>query len=207
MKDIIRYSKLSLNYIEKEKEKPKPLAEGDNDTMILLPPDTDCADCGLHLTGRAQTQFQFPFVPWFMYAPERFLVRFPNSPIIHDSVGEPWVVTCGGECFNAGLKKQMERYSVERRTWLKFLSKSEQCNGCLRFSLKTHRCSLCLSVRYCSNDCLARDWTNHREPCRILRQTQTSVLGKKDRNKSQETSQDLLLKMDPYIASQLKDIK
>ena len=175
-----------------------PRADGNDTLSCLLPPDTDCADCGLHLTGRAQTQFQFPFVPWFSDEPQHLLVRFPGSPIIHDSVGEPWVVTCG-ECFMAGLKKQMERYSVEGRTLVQFLSRSEQCNGCLRYSLKTHRCSLCLSVRYCSNDCLARDWTNHREPCRILRQTQTSVLGKKDRNKSQETSQALLIEMDPYL--------
>ena len=207
MKDVLHYSKLSSNYIEKEEEKQKPQVDGDNDTLIPLPPDTHCADCGLHLTGSAQTQHQFPACPWFNYEIEYLLVRFPEIPIIHDSVGEPWVVTCEENCSMAGLEKQMERYSLEGRALVKFLSSSEQCNGCLRYSLKTHRCSLCLSVRYCSNSCLARDWPNHREPCQILRQSQTSVLGKKNRNKSQATSEALLRKLDPFTSSQVNRLR
>ena len=195
---MLRYSKLSLNYIEKEEERLKSLVVSDNGVMILLPPDAHCAACGCHLTAPAQTQLQFPFVPW-LNEPGHFLIRFPNSPVIHESVSEPWVVTCGENCFMAGLEKQMLRYSLERRTLVKFLSSSEQCHGCLRYSLKTHRCSECRSVRYCSNSCLARDWPNHREPCQILRQSQTSVLGNKQRNKSQATSQALLSKLDPYL--------
>ena len=202
MKDILQCSKLSCNYIEKEELKPKPLVEGDHDLLLLLPPATQCAACGLHLSGPAQAQLQFPAVPWFSDEFGLFFVRFPNHPIIHDSVGEPWIVTCAGrDCATAGLGIQWERYSTEKATLIQFLSSSELCNGCLRYSVKTHKCSRCLSVRYCSNDCLARDWRNHREPCRILRLTQTSVLGKKDRNKSEDTCEALLLQMDPYLPS------
>ena len=199
MKDVLQYCKFSSNYIDKEEEKQKPQVEGDSDTLILLPPDTHCADCGVPLTGPGQAQHQFPGVPWFSDEPRMFIIRCPDRPIIHDSFGYPWVVTCSERCVSVGLKKQFERYSAERTTLVKFLSSSEQCNGCLRYSLKTHRCSLCLSVRYCSNSCLARDWPNHRQPCQILRQSQTSVLGNKQRNKSQATSQAFLTKLDPYL--------
>ena len=171
--------------------------------LVTLPPHTQCAGCGFQLSGReAQTQLQFPFLPWLSSPTQpTLIVRFPASPIIHDNVGSPWITTCGDKekCLRTGVAKQLQRYSKESLSLMKFLSSSEQCNGCLRYSVKTHKCSECLSVRYCSNDCLARDWSNHREPCQILRQTQTAVLGKKDRNKSEAASQAFLSKMDPYL--------
>ena len=169
--------------------------------LVPLPPLTRCVGCGLQLSGReARTQLQFPFLPWLTGQPA-LIVRFPASPVIHDNVGSPWITTCGDKekCLRTGVARQCQRYSQESSSFLRFLSRSEQCNGCLRYSVKTHKCSLCLSVRYCCAECLAQDWPNHRETCRILRQSQTSVLGKKERNKSQETSQGLLLKLDPYL--------
>ena len=177
--------------------------------LVSLPPHTQCAGCGFHLSGReAQTQLQFPFLPWLTCEPS-LTVRFPASPIIHDNFGSPWITTCGDKekCLRAGVAKQLQRYSRESASFSKFLTSSEQCNGCLRYSVKTHKCSECLSVRYCSNSCLARDWSNHREPCRILRQTQTAVLGKKNRNKSEAASQALLLEMDPYISPQINRLR
>ena len=170
-------------------------------SLVALPPHTQCAGCGLLLSGReAQTQLQFPFLPWLTSQPS-LTVRFPASPIIHDNFGSPWITTCGDKekCLRAGVAKQLQRYSREGASFSKFLSSSEQCNGCLRYSVKTHKCSKCRSVRYCSNSCLARDWPNHRQPCQILRQSQTSVLGNKQRNKSQATSQAFLTKLDPYL--------
>ena len=169
--------------------------------LVPLPPLSQCVACGLHLGGReAQTQIQFPFLPWLTRDPT-IIVRFPASPVIHDNVGSPWITSCGDKekCLRTGVAKQLQRYSKESLSFMKFLSRSEQCNGCLRYSVKTHKCSLCLSVRYCCNDCLALDWTNHKESCQILRQSQTSVLGKKERNKSQATSQALLIEMDPFL--------
>ena len=200
MKELLQYCKLSSNYTEEEEEKQKPLVGGANHPLTPLPPDTRCAACGVHLRGEAQTQLQFPAVPWFSDEAPMFFLRFPGRPVIHESVGEPWVVTCAGKgCVAAGLKKQTERFSLERTTLVKFLASSEQCNGCLRYSVKTHKCSECRSVRYCSNSCLARDWPNHRQPCQILRQSQTSVLGNKQRKKSQATSQSFLTKLDPFL--------
>ena len=200
---IMQYSNSSRDYQEANMRVRMPCMKCVNGkrSLVSLPPGTECAGCGLHLGGReAQTQLQFPFLPWLTSQP-RLLVRSPASPIIHDNVGSPWITTCGDKekCLRTGVAKQLQRYSRESFSFIKFLSSSEQCNGCLRYSVKTHKCSECLSVRYCSNDCLARDWRNHREPCRILRLTQTSVLGNKQRNKSLATSQAILNKLDPYL--------
>ena len=163
---IVQYFHNSQDYHDASEglKLPCPKCVKSRSVLVALPPQTQCVGCGLHLSGReAQNQLQFPFLPWLTSQPT-LIVRFPASPLIHDNVGSPWITTCGDKekCLRTGVAKQLQRYSKETFSFMKFLSSSEQCNGCLRYSLRSHRCSLCLSVRYCSNECLAQDWPNHR---------------------------------------------
>ena len=47
-----------------------------------------------------------------------------------------------------------------------FLIETRVCYGCSRHSMRTHRCSRCRKARYCSQDCLNRDWEEHQVRCR-----------------------------------------
>ena len=170
------------------------------EVLCPLPSHTRCVGCDLSLDGKeGQHQLQFPLVPWLSSEPT-LIVRFPASPVIHDTSGPSWIVSCDKEkCLRNGVAQQMQKYAREGFSFLKFLSSAEHCNGCLRYSVRTHKCSECLSARYCSNECLARDWTNHRPVCEFLKHTQSQVLGSKERKKSPTTCQEMLKEMDPYL--------
>ena len=90
-------------------------------------------------------------------------VRFPDKPIFYDNR----LVSCGDreDCIRRVINMQMRRYEHQGRLLHEFLSHSVLCNGCIKYSNKTHKCSRCRAVVYCSQDCLNADWESHKTVC------------------------------------------
>ena len=63
------------------------------------------------------------------------------------------------------VSRQMRRYEKDGSLLHEFLSHSLLCNGCIKYSNKTHKCSRCRAVVYCSQDCLNADWESHKTVC------------------------------------------
>ena len=71
--------------------------------------------------------------------------------MIHDQdfVNKP-IVSCGdlqSYCSNQGIKIAEFYEFKEASTFVYFLQHSRLCQGCQRYSVNTHKCSKCLSVR------------------------------------------------------------
>jgi hypothetical protein len=48
----------------------------------------------------------------------------------------------------------------------KFVSNAKCCDNCLKYSTNSHRCTVCLSTQYCSQECLVKDWGKfHKSVC------------------------------------------
>merc|ERR1719309_491629 len=49
----------------------------------------------------------------------------------------------------------------------KFVSNAKCCDNCLKYSTNSHRCTVCLSTQYCSQECLVKDWGKfHKSVCK-----------------------------------------
>ena len=127
--------------------------------LKTLPDNTACCFCGIHIGGQeAQLQLQHRFHPWFAlttYKPKEVPVRYERFknwlfPIIHeqDLVKKP-IVSCGSLqfCSNEGIKMAGYYEFKEGSSFVYFLRHSRLCQGCQRYSVNTHKCSKCLSVR------------------------------------------------------------
>ena len=149
--------------------------------MTVLPAGVSCAACQVSLAGQeAQHQLQHPTLPWLADYDQEDLVllRFPGRPVIHDkSPGKGLIATCGvSSCISLGLAHQNKRLMEEAKLLLPFLSEAQLCSGCLRYSVRTHRCSACLTARYCSSECLAGDWARHQAACLASREENRPTL-------------------------------
>ena len=187
----VKYSSLNLETIsEKERagslQSLLQLAELQTDRQLdftldfsfplvtRLPADLTCLACQRSLGGEtAQHQLQHPNLAWLAdtdyHKMDLVNLRLAGRPVIHQKseAGGEMVVTCGTRaCISRGLEEQEENLRKEGRAVLEFLCQAQLCYGCLRHSLRTHRCSQCRAVRYCSNLCLQADWARHQPACR-----------------------------------------
>ena len=181
---VMKYSIINLeNLSDKKKEKYSELLKINKEELFFfemelradplqvfcsLPDTAKCFGCQRRFGGRkAQDQIQFQCFSWFCSSEEdsgRFNhVRFPDKPIIYDNR----LVSCGDreECLRRAVSMQMRRYEHIGSRLHEFLSHSLLCNGCIKYSNKTHKCSRCRAVVYCSQDCLNADWESHKTVC------------------------------------------
>ena len=184
---MLRVMKLAIinlkNLPEKRKEKYSELINNNKEEMLFfekelrvdplqvfssLPDAAKCFGCQRRFGGRkAQDQVQFQSFSWFCSKEEdsgKFLhVRFPDKPILYDNR----LVSCGDreDCMRKVVSRQMRRYEQDGSLLHEFLSHSLLCNGCIKYSNKTHKCSRCRAVVYCSQDCLNEDWESHKTVC------------------------------------------
>ena len=128
--------------------------------LKTLPENTKCCMCETKIGGmKAQQQIQHRFHPWFSpttYKPKDIPIRYERFktwtfPMIHEQeiVNKP-VVSCGGlewYCSNQGIKISEFYEFKEASAFVFFLQHSRLCQGCQRYSVNTHKCSKCLSVR------------------------------------------------------------
>ena len=127
--------------------------------LQTLPENTECCFCPTQIGGQvAQQQLQHRFHPWFAltsYKPKENPVRYHAFkqwlfPIIHEQeiVKKP-IVSCGNLqwCSNEGIKMTGFYEFKEGSSFVYFLRHSRLCQGCRRYSVNTHKCSKCLSVR------------------------------------------------------------
>ena len=128
--------------------------------LKTLPENTKCCMCSSSIGGmKAQQQIQHRFHPWFAlttYKPKDIPFRYERFktwtfPMIHDQdfVNKP-IVSCGdlqSYCSNQGIKIAEFYEFKEASTFVYFLQHSRLCQGCQRYSVNTHKCSKCLSVR------------------------------------------------------------
>ena len=134
-----------------------------------LPDSAKCFGCQRRFGGRkAQEQVQFMGLSWFCTKEEDsghyIHVRFPDKPILYDN----GLVSCGDreDCIRRVVSLQMRGYEHQGGLLHEFLSHSLLCSGCIKYSNKTHKCSRCRAVIYCSQDCLNTDWESHKTVCR-----------------------------------------
>merc|ERR1712183_629500 len=84
-------------------------------------------------------------------------------------MGESKLVCCPStSCIKTGLRLQREELKVEAEANTAFMWSALQCDGCLRWSLVTRKCSGCRGVRYCSQDCQKDNWRIHKVLCSQL---------------------------------------
>jgi len=150
--------------------------------LVQLPEGTKCIICYQNLEGKkAQWYLQNKVAS----KPECVLWKTePNAavedllalrygfdlPIIFFFNSEGYKVCCSGTykkhlCLEKMLQLKSEWYQLLYKQSFTFGIKSEKCKGCLKYSLQSHRCSDCKSVRYCSNGCLQDDWKFHEVDC------------------------------------------
>ena len=108
-----------------------------------------------------------------------------------------------------GRTGQIEVNNAEASLFCNFLSHTRLCNGCLRYSMKTHKCGRCKSVVYCSQQCLEGDWPNHKFSCAVFAETQSSLRGSRrltDTSKRihEKLAISLIGRMDPYVYDSMK---
>ena len=127
--------------------------------LTVLPNNTRCCLCHTNLGRRkAQQLIQHRFDPWFAwtsYRPRDVPVRYGRFinigfPIIHeqDLVSRP-VISCGRMVWciqEAAMIAEFYQFK-ESSAFVYFLQHSRVCEGCRLYSVSTHKCSKCLSVR------------------------------------------------------------
>ena len=127
--------------------------------LTVLPNNTRCCLCHTNLGRRkAQQLIQHRFDPWFdwtSYRPRDVPVRYGRFinigfPIIHeqDLVSRP-VISCGRMVWciqEAAMIAEFYQFK-ESSAFVYFLQHSRVCEGCRLYSVSTHKCSKCLSVR------------------------------------------------------------
>jgi len=206
-KELLSYDRLKTDF---KLEQTFDETEAPPDFSILLPPRTRCFRCKKDLGGRsAQLQVQFPHPSLKCEINSRgrieVPVRYPDRPVVHEKF-PGLLVACGddSECKDLAIVTQLTRYCTEGNQILEFLSHSWLCNGCLRYSMKTHKCSKCKSVLYCSQDCLEQDWKNHKYTCAVLEKKKSQVKGSRKLNEAERErhgkhGENILMRWDMYL--------
>ena len=175
-----------------------------------LPDDAKCFGCQRRFGGRkAQDQVQFQGFSWFCSRDEdsgRLIhVRFPEKPILYDNR----FVSCGDreDCIGSVVSMQMKRFEEQGSLLHEFLSHSLLCNGCIKYSNKTHKCSRCRAVVYCSQECLNADWESHKTVCQPGSETGTKGVMERRRlqrdlkTSHQHHSMSIIARLDPLLYS------
>ena len=129
---------------------------------ISFPPGTRCVGCQGDLGGK-EAQLAL------MLKEDSEVVRVPGAPCVLDmSDTAKTIVVCGDheDCSARAKELHQQLLLKETRALMEVLPDTRICYGCSRYSLKTHRCSRCREVRYCSQDCLNQDWREHKIRCR-----------------------------------------
>ena len=177
---LVETTKLSLASLAAEV--PTMLPSKTGRYLLQIPEDARCICCSERLTGgQAQYQTQYPEAACMLVLKvppgesyrERMLLQEGAVGVFHpSSLQQPLILTCSNKesCLAEGFRLQCERAHSEFSALRHFLVKSQQCEGCLRFSLKTHKCSRCRAVRYCSQLCLNTHWSLHQESCQQRQQ-------------------------------------
>ena len=221
---VMKYAIINLrNLPDKKKEKYAELININKDDLRVfdmelkadpqqiftsLPDASKCFGCQRRFGGRkAQDQFQSQSCPWFCSKEEAGKIihgRFPDKPIIYDSK----LVSCGDrqDCIRAVVSAQLSRYDHVGRLLHEFLSHSLLCNGCIKYSNKTHKCSRCRAVVYCSQDCLNADWESHKAVCQAGAEIGCST-GLMDRRRlqrdlklsHQQLATSIIMRLDPVL--------
>ena len=176
---------------------------------VVLPPDCRCYGCKRDLGGaEAQYQNQFPSPALANLVPSQtFQVKHPEMPVLHQKISRSFfLASCGDrpDCVAKVTAAQLKFESYEAELLIDFLSHSWLCNGCLRYSMKTHRCSKCKSVLYCSQLCLEKDWKNHKFSCQVLDDAETEVrssrrLNAEGRARHERQAEFILGRLDPFL--------
>jgi len=167
---------------------------------LTLPPNSRCLNCKADLGGLVAQHITITgahsddlqaMTPYFM--------MFIN-------LASP-TVSCGRNLIcNLQLKKTFVDYLFyEEKALMKILPDTRICHGCSRYSLKTHRCSRCRQVRYCSQDCMNQSWGEHQIRCReftrpgVKELYQTKKLEGKAKQRFTAECQERLVIFDPYL--------
>ena len=99
-------------------------------------------------------------------------------PLALGNSEEPSLVCCPSpSCVKTGLRLQREELKEETAAITAFLWSAQQCDGCLRWSLLTHKCSVCRGVRYCGPQCQRDNWRVHKLLCSHLAERGDCRLG------------------------------
>ena len=132
-----------------------------------LPGRTLCVGCQTDLGGRkAQLVLSQPLAN--IWSEAFSLTRVADTPCVLEMSNQPSpIVTCGRQasCDRRAKQLHLQLLGEEKKALLDVLSEARICDGCSRYSLKTHKCSRCRRARYCSQLCLSEDWKFHRLRC------------------------------------------
>ena len=175
-----------------------------------LPAQTVCVGCQADLGGRkAQLLLSQPLCN--IWAEDFRLTRVAATPCVLEMSNMPRpIVTCGRkEACNLQAKDlYMKFLGKEQSALLPMLTDGRICSGCFKFSLKTHKCSRCMRVRYCCQACLNQDWKFHQVRCQEEDQAGASsqeLLTKKLEGEDQKKHEEHCIKRlkiyDPFIAA------
>ena len=180
--------------------------------FATVPPKGLCFGCQKDLSGeKAQFQDQFPSGTLkFGFSNQEIFVRNPKRPIVYNRK-RYFVFSCGDkkECIYKTIRGQIEVNNAEASLFCNFLSHTRLCDGCLRYSMKTHKCGRCKSVVYCSQQCLEGDWPNHKFSCAVFAETQSSLRGSRRLTDTSKRIHEklaicLIGRMDPYVYDSMK---
>ena len=218
---LSKYQMFNLNSIpEKKKEKFSLLSDfsqgyfpeiPDLQHLEALPQEAFCCGCSRDLSG-LEAQFQYQFSNCSPEHPglSQVYIRYPKKPISYDLF---CLYSCGDnkDCIQKAIQRQMDLKNQEANLIIDYLTHSLLCQGCLRYSMKTHKCSKCKSVVYCSQQCLDTDWTNHKFACGAFGRTQSNVrasrrLDDKGRETRRVYSMGLLSRLDPLLTETLNQM-
>ena len=136
-----------------------------------------------------------------------FLIEWPEKAVLHQKVSDSFfLASCGdrADCIAAAIAAQLKLESCEAELIIELLSHSWLCNGWLRYSMKTRRCSKCKSVLYCSQHCLETDWASHQFSSPVLVDAKTEVVSSRrlkaeGRARHERHGEFILSRMDPFL--------
>ena len=180
-----------------------------HNNRATLPAQTFCVGCQTDLGGRkAQLLLSQPLCD--IWAEDFSLTRVAATPCVIEMANMPRpIITCGR--FQACNKRAKDLYlrflCDEMRAVLPMMLDGRICSGCSKYSLKTHKCSRCLKVRYCSQACLSQDWKYHQVRCEAEQAgaSKQELLPKKlegeEKKKHNEDRFQKLVFYDPYIGA------
>ena len=136
---------------------------------VYLEPGSKCVGCQKDLSGvEAQPQVHHEFLPR-LFKVNLDNLNYKKIPIVLGNFEEPKLVCCPNlSCIKTGLRLQRGELKLEAEANTAFMWSAQQCDGCLRWSLVTHKCSVCRGVRYCGPDCQKDNWRIHKDLCSEL---------------------------------------
>jgi len=130
---------------------------------FVLPPGTRCESCHAPLLGEAAmfTEDADTLPLLYPYVGDNGAIVACCSPVLKSSC---WV-DYENKNFDIQLRENddLSQKLVEETTL--FGTQSRDCDLCLKSSLKSQRCSACLSVQYCSLACQRKDLDFHKTVC------------------------------------------